>query len=470
MDSSYLPHKYKNIWRKQKEVFLHNPKEFSDLNIIFFNGRCKFFPMIEKLHKKEGEEFLKVYNNLKNLALDLENILPPEIPLLKKGTTGKKEFTRKEVALIFLLSFFDIIDVSQEKNRQTNNFRVYQLLRSSYSSSFEFARCFLNYLTIIGKWLSENNPILEEKISYIRDTKPFNEEIFKKETKLCEIEIHEKGSLFDRDDSYGVDFANMYIGGGALEGGCVQEEILFAVQPEAVISMFFMEVMDSDDAIRINNTIEYSKYTGYGYDFKFKESAIKMDDSKSIKKSKFIAIDASCEYSQKYNLINKDIIIRDIHKAYVGFNLINFEKEQENVEKTKEKTEKADKTEEKEKNEDNADKQDLAIKSEKKIATGNWGCGAFGGDHELKFLQQWVAASFVGIDKLYYYTFESKKMKFVIKELDKIKEKYSSANKLYLDLITKQLCEGEVIEILLEEKNEYNDNDDYLSILGIKKK
>ena len=27
------------------------------------------------------------------------------------------------------------------------------------------------------------------------------------------------------------------------------------------------------------------------------------------------------------------------------------------------------------------------------IVTGRWGCGAFGGDDELKFLIQWVAAS-----------------------------------------------------------------------------
>ena len=39
---------------------------------------------------------------------------------------------------------------------------------------------------------------------------------------------------------------------------------------------------------------------------------------------------------------------------------------------------------------------------EKTISTGNWGCGVFGGDHELKFLQQWIAASFAGIKRLDY--------------------------------------------------------------------
>ena len=34
-----------------------------------------------------------------------------------------------------------------------------------------------------------------------------------------------------------ADFANMYIGGGRLSGGCVQEEIRFAVWPELMLSM-----------------------------------------------------------------------------------------------------------------------------------------------------------------------------------------------------------------------------------------
>lgn len=38
------------------------------------------------------------------------------------------------------------------------------------------------------------------------------------------------------------------------------------------------------------------------------------------------------------------------------------------------------------------------------IATGNWGCGAFNGDPELKFLLQWMAASQSGQRPLRYFT------------------------------------------------------------------
>lgn len=42
------------------------------------------------------------------------------------------------------------------------------------------------------------------------------------------------------------------------------------------------------------------------------------------------------------------------------------------------------------------------------IATGNWGCGVFGGDPQLKSLLQWVAASKARCPKLIYYTFNDR--------------------------------------------------------------
>lgn len=36
------------------------------------------------------------------------------------------------------------------------------------------------------------------------------------------------------------------------------------------------------------------------------------------------------------------------------------------------------------------------------FATGNWGCGAYGGDPQYKFLLQWLAASYTGRDLIYF--------------------------------------------------------------------
>ena len=51
--------------------------------------------------------------------------------------------------------------------------------------------------------------------------------------------------------------------------------------------------------------------------------------------------------------------MREINKAYIGFYGTIFEDEDKN----------------------------------KDVATGKWGCGAFGGNPQLKFLIQWLAAS-----------------------------------------------------------------------------
>jgi poly(ADP-ribose) glycohydrolase len=37
----------------------------------------------------------------------------------------------------------------------------------------------------------------------------------------------------------------------------------------------------------------------------------------------------------------------------------------------------------------------------RRVVTGNWGCGAFGGNLRLKFLIQWLACSAVGKDMVY---------------------------------------------------------------------
>ena len=400
-----------------KKKFNDEINSLNELDYNFFKNK-NFFYYLEKKNPEEAKEFLNVYNeNLRNFALEAEKIFPiKNLCLLKTGEEYKEVvLTRKEAALIFLLSFFDLIDI--KGNYNTNYFSVSNILYCKNRTNFEFGRCFVNYLTIIGKWLKENDPILKEEITYIRQNiKKIDED--KKDVNFCEINIIKEGSLFDGKAEYCIDFANKYIGGGVLNGGCVQEEILFAIEPEAIVSMLFMEVMNENDAIGIFNTIQYSKYKGYGSSFKFVESAITQDKSQ-IKKHKIIAIDAiPYSYSYNYYSFQKDIK-RDIHKAYVGFNLTKY-------------------------------KNDI----EKTIATGNWGCGAFGGNHELKFIQQWIAASLAGVKRLDYYTFGEKEMERIDEKCcNEIKSKYQTANQLYDFIINNKKINNDYIIIsLLKDK------------------
>ena len=410
---SYFPHKFPDLWKITQEKFNTDIKTISDINTTFYEGKSNFFKEIEKSYPEQGNEFIKIFGNIRNLVLDSEKILKDEIKILSTKTTDKIILNRKQVALIFILGFFDIFNLDMKLMQVDFRYSFYDILKSNRGSDLSKARSFLNYLIVIGRWLEENNFLLEENVTFIRENKEFDINNFDSNQKLCDIKVVEEGSLFDSEAKFYVDFANQYIGGGVLSGGCVQEEILFTVKPEAVVSIFLMRKMDDNDAIRIDNIIQYSNYSGYGRTFKFEDDATK--DITKIKKYNIIAIDAVCTYSS--GGVDKESVERDLIKAYVGFNLINFDDEK-------------------------------VITMTKTIATGNWGCGAFGGDFELKFLQQWIAASYAGVKKLYYYTFDKKEMADVIKNCEKIK--LFSVKDLYMKLTKANLIKGQVLETTLD--------------------
>lgn len=61
-------------------------------------------------------------------------------------------------------------------------------------------------------------------------------------------------------DCLHADFANMYLGGGVLSGGCVQEEIRFAICPELLIGVLLCPVMSEAEAIQIVGAEQFSAY------------------------------------------------------------------------------------------------------------------------------------------------------------------------------------------------------------------
>ena len=94
-----------------------------------------------------------------------------------------------------------------------------------------------------------------------------------------------------------------------------------------------------------------------------------------------VAIDATAFRSNhaKEEQFKLQKILRELNKAYVGFRDPHIT---DSTQSTKNLT---------------------------AVATGNWGCGAFGGNVVLKFLIQWMAASHAGRDML-YLTFNDTKL------------------------------------------------------------
>jgi hypothetical protein len=69
---------------------------------------------------------------------------------------------------------------------------------------------------------------------------------------------------------------------------------------------------------------------------------------------------------------------------------------------------------------------------DKKIATGNWGCGVFGGDPELKFLIQWLAAS-IHRKQLVYVVFEdTNKTDSFTNQLNRLRQLFQQKPQLFI--------------------------------------
>ncbi|XP_010277848.1 PREDICTED: poly(ADP-ribose) glycohydrolase 1-like isoform X3 [Nelumbo nucifera] len=241
---------------------------------------------------------------------------------------------------------------------------------------------------------------------------------------LCHFEVLHSGLIEDQPcEALQVDFANKYIGGGALHRGCVQEEICFMINPELIISMLFLPSMADNEAIEIVGAERFSNYTGYASSFRFSGDYQdrKPTDLMGRRKTRIIAIDALC--NPKLRQYRLEFLLRETNKAFCGFfdqskchlyqkmfqeapgtnNLNKDAKEVNNKPGNAMLDETPSTSEEQEKGASGAEliensysepsSQYAESQENIGVVTGNWGCGAFGGDPELKTIVQWLAAS-----------------------------------------------------------------------------
>ena len=173
-----------------------------------------------------------------------------------------------------------------------------------------------------------------------------------------------------------ADFANEYIGGGVLRSGLVQEEIRFTICPELIATMLFSERLSASESIGVYGVEQFSLYSGYGDSFRFegrmKDSTDR--DTSGRRLTYVVAMDAIRFSGDKELQFRTDKVVRELNKAFVAYGGWNS--------------------------------REVRLPA---VATGNWGCGAFGGDPRLKLLIQLMAASKAGRD-LAYFTFGNEEL------------------------------------------------------------
>ncbi|KAG0203754.1 hypothetical protein BGX28_004070 [Mortierella sp. GBA30] len=214
-----------------------------------------------------------------------------------------------------------------------------------------------------------------------------------------------------------LDFANKNIGGGVLDRGAVQEEIRFMICPELIISRLFTQQLEANEAILIKGAERYSNHIGYSKTFEWYSDHRDPTprDKLGRRMTEICAIDARPFKSKISRLeqFEKHYLLREINKALAGYRISPINASEWGMANS------------------SVDESSSIVNLYRPIATGNWGCGAFGGHLQLKFVLQWIATSICrGFDPeskrlgedLLYYTFGMKQLADEIEEFVKVIE------------------------------------------------
>ncbi|VDN02538.1 unnamed protein product, partial [Thelazia callipaeda] len=331
------------------------------------------------------------------LALQSPLLITQPLPLLRRGQSCSVTMSQHQAASLLAHAFFCTYPSRNNLNNRFSLINFNRLFSMRTANVVEKLRCLLHYFDVI----SEKMP--EGLLSFRRQNDSVQCVWSSLQLPLSPLYVSSVGSI--EDSGYGmleVDFANKYIGGGVLSSGCVQEEIRFLIYPELIISMLLCEKLDNNEAVVICGAERFSNYVGYGSSFRWCPMEIK----NPLPRDRFrrlccelVAMDALPFYN-KQKQFNIDAVNRELFKvaAYVGF----------------------------------------AVKDDtfKPVATGKWGCGAFGGDLDLKSMIQLMASS-ARKRPLCYFTFGDSKFA-------------EDFRKVYRALVNAEISVGELYDMIGE--------------------
>ncbi|XP_059181255.1 poly(ADP-ribose) glycohydrolase isoform X2 [Centropristis striata] len=332
------------------------------------------------------------------LALRASELCTKPIPLLKRGMNHSITMSQEQVACLLANAFF--CTFPRRNSRRTeywnypdiNFFRLFEGVSSRKIEKLKTLMCYFKSVT-------EQTPT--GLVTFTRKSldKPLNWK--SSQTQLTKLHITCEGTI--EDDGHGmlqVDFANQFVGGGVTSSGLVQEEIRFLINPELIVSRLFTEALDHNECLIITGTQQYSKYSGYAQTYQWDGShqdTTPRDDWQR-RCTEIVAIDA-LQFKSFLEQFQPEKLNRELNKAYCGF--ARPEEQSQN----------------------------LAA-----VATGNWGCGVFGGDTRLKALLQMLAAAEAGRDVAYFTFGDSQLM--------------TDVYKMHSFLIQRNISVGEVYNLL----------------------
>ncbi|CAK4679794.1 unnamed protein product [Aphanomyces euteiches] len=344
----------------------------------------------EALKSQPATFFTEVLPNLTRLALMLPSLFAKPVPLLLQQSNSSVTLTKRQVAALLVHAFLctfppahDSFNVFECSQLHIDDDEEAPSWAHQYEVNIQKLRTLLHYLTRVvtdGYVNDDSQPgAARTFVRYSRSCIP-KEAMPPTPSSWSPVAVNSSGVIEADHGALQVDFANKFAGGGVLGHGCVQEEIRFLINPECLVSCLLTQVLEPNECFVIHGAEQFASYSGYGASYTFAGNFIDSTPiAHGLRNTVIVGIDAFKYYrNTAWHQYRAQDILRELVKAHVGFLPLFDENPQ-------------------------------ASQQRRHVATGNWGCGVFGGDVELKFIIQWLAAS-INSRPMAYYTFKNERL------------------------------------------------------------
>lgn len=455
-ESGFVEKKHQHMARDTADgisLFFDDLLSRADARNFFYQvlpGIAKLALSLPLLLENQSQDLAKLFAFYGGKSIHTEHEgteLRPDmgLKLLGKQQQGIVVLSQRLVASLLACSFLCLYPSAERRRENLPYMNLDRLFAGIYERGESIEHkllCLLHYFERVCRDMPDGVVSFQRKVIAALNLRDSNALWSESCVALCPLTVVADGKIEDLgQDCLQVDFANKMLGGGALGDGCVQEEIRFMINPELAAGMVFFPAMAANESIEIVGAERYSCYTGYASTFRFTGDFIdsRPRDAWGRRQTHIIAIDALSQPGD--DQFRLTYILRELNKAYCGFlgtgssirrnaetfapctNLKDSVMKETNDSQTSDCSvelgssqivDTGDEFNEMILDESPTTSANVQgkhgaeiVKGGLGIATGNWGCGVFGGNLPLKCMLQWLAASQAGCPFVLYFSFQN---------------------------------------------------------------